>query len=88
MKNIRFDTDGIPRCWNCGAKGFTEKRTFRSKVLGLGVGSLATKKKLKCQRCGEYNDPGNGRPYDGPASRKYRKEWEAEQDYRGSGPER
>lgn len=78
MKDIRIDAEGIPRCWNCGSKGLTEKRTFRSKV-AIGVGSLLTKRKLKCQRCGEYNDTGNGKPYDGPAGRKYRKEYEAEQ---------
>lgn len=78
MKDIRFDETGEPRCWNCGARGFTEKRTARSKV-AFGVGALLTKKKLRCQRCGEYNDTGNGKPYDGPAARKYRKEWEAEQ---------
>jgi hypothetical protein len=77
VKDIRFDADGNARCWNCGAKGLTEKRTFRSKVI-VGFGALLTKKKLKCQRCGEYNDTGNGKPYDGPASRKYRKEYEAE----------
>ena len=37
------------------------------------------KKKLKCQRCGKYNDTGSGKPYDGPAGREYRKEWKAEQ---------
>ena len=36
MKNIRFDVETNPRCWNCGSKGFTEKRTVRSKVMGLG----------------------------------------------------
>ena len=83
MKNIRIDADGTPRCWNCGAKGFTEKRTFRSKVM-VGVGALITKKKMKCQRCGEYNDTGNGQPYDGPDGRKYRKEWQAEQTARNA----
>ncbi len=29
-----------------------------------------TKKKLKCQSCGEYNDTGNAQPYKGPASKK------------------
>jgi hypothetical protein len=52
--------------------------------MGLGVGSLATKKKMRCQRCGKNNDPGNGRPYDGPASRRYRKEWKAEQEQHGT----
>ena len=91
MKDIRIDKDGLPRCWNCGSKGFTEKRTFRAKAVGVATavtvigaplaagGVLATKKKLKCQRCGEYNDTGSGKPYDGPAGRKYRKEWKAEQ---------
>jgi hypothetical protein len=50
MKNMRFDVDGTPRCWNCG----------------------------------KYNDPGNGRPYDGPASRRYRNEWKAEQEQHGT----
>lgn len=65
------------RCWACGSKGLTSKRTFRSKV-AVGVGALLTKKKLKCQRCGEYNDAGNGKPYKGPAKRKYRNEYEQE----------
>jgi DNA-directed RNA polymerase subunit RPC12/RpoP len=78
MRNIRIDSSGSPRCYNCGSKGLTEKRTLRSKAL-IGVGALLTKKKLKCQRCGEYNDAGNGQPYTGPAARKYRKEWELEQ---------
>ena len=77
MKDVRLDQDGELRCWNCGAKGFTEKRTFRSKAL-VGVGALLTKKKLKCQVCGEYNDAGNAQPYVGPAARKYRKAYEAE----------
>ncbi len=81
MNNIRIDADGTPRCWNCGSKALTEKRTFRSKA-AVGVGALLTKKKLKCQRCGEYNDTGNGKPWTGPAARKYRKEWQAEQQQR------
>jgi len=85
MKNIRIDVDGTPRCWNCGSKGLTEKRTFRSKAI-VGVGAMLTKKKLKCQRCGEYNDTGNGKPWDGPASRKYRGEWKAEQAERAANP--
>ena len=78
MKNIRIDDNGVPRCWNCGSMGLTEKRTLRSKAM-VGAGALLTKKKLKCQRCGEYNDTGNGKPYNGPKARKYRKEWEKEQ---------
>lgn len=75
MKDIRVDAEGELRCWNCGNKGLLEKRTFRSKV-AIGVGALLTKKKLKCQTCGEYNDAGNAKPYTGPASRKWRKVWE------------
>lgn len=78
MKNVRVDHDGELRCWNCGAKGFTEKRTLRSKMV-VGVGALMTKKKLKCQTCGEYNDTGNAEPFDGPQGRKYRKQWEDQQ---------
>ena len=74
MKDIRVDSEGEFRCWNCGNKGLLEKRTFRSKML-IGVGALLTKK-LKCQTCGEYNDTGNRKPYDGPESRKWRKQWE------------
>jgi DNA-directed RNA polymerase subunit RPC12/RpoP len=78
MKNVRVDGDGEFRCWNCGSKGLLAKRTFRSKVL-VGVGTMLTKKKLKCQTCGEYNDTGNAQPFDGPASRKWRKRYEKEQ---------
>jgi len=72
MKNVRVDEDGELRCYNCGSKAFTHKRTVRSKLM-VGVGALMTKKKLKCQVCGEYNDPGNAKPYTGPAGRKYQK---------------
>jgi len=77
MKNVCIDKSGDLRCYNCGSKGFTEKRTLRSKVI-IGVGSLLTKKKLKCQVCGEYNDTGNADEYKGPASKKYTKMYEAE----------
>lgn len=82
MKDVRIDEDGATRCWNCGAKNLTPQRTFRSKI-ALGVGAVLTKKKLRCPRCGEYNDVGNGQPYDGPAKRKYRKEYEEEMAKRG-----
>lgn len=72
MKNVRIDDNQELRCWNCGGKGFTEKRTMRSKA-AVGVGALLTKKKLKCQTCGEYNDAGNAQPYTGPEGRKWRK---------------
>ncbi len=78
MKNVRIDENGELRCWNCGGRSFTEKRTMRSKVI-VGVGALLTKKKLKCQICGEYNDAGNAQPFTGPESRKYRKAWEKQQ---------
>ena len=77
MKNVCVDSNGELRCYNCGSKGFTEKRTLRAKML-VGVGALLTKKKLKCQVCGEYNDSGNADPYTGPASKKYRKMYESE----------
>lgn len=78
MKDVRMDGNGDLRCWNCGSKGFKSKRTLRSKAL-VGVGALITKKKLKCETCGEYNDTGNAKPYNGPEARKYRKMYEAEQ---------
>lgn len=72
MQDVRIDDDGNMRCWNCGGKNFRQKRTFRSKVLGGFILSLLTKKKLKCLHCGEYNDVGSAKPYDGPAEHKYR----------------
>lgn len=79
MKDIRIDDQGRQRCWNCGGTNFTHKRTVRSKVVGgtavvmtgglaAAAAPLATKKKLKCQACGEYNDVGSAKPYEGPAS--------------------
>ncbi|MGZ7086013.1 MAG: DUF2510 domain-containing protein [Ilumatobacteraceae bacterium] len=59
-------------------KGLLAKRTFRAKML-VGVGALLTKKKLKCQTCGEYNDTGNAEPFTGPEARKWRKVWEKDQ---------
>lgn len=79
MKHVRVDSDGELRCWNCGNKGLLAKRTLRSKML-VGVGALITKKKLKCQTCGEYNDTGNAQPFTGPEARKWRKAWEKEQE--------
>jgi type II secretory pathway pseudopilin PulG len=83
VKDIRVDSEGEFRCWNCGNKGLLEKRTFRAKML-VGVGALLTKKKLKCQTCGEYNDTGNAKPYEGPESRKWRKVWEKSQEAKGA----
>ena len=31
LPSVRGD-NGVPRCWNCGSKGLTEKRTLRSKA--------------------------------------------------------
>jgi len=86
MKNVRIDDNHELRCWNCGGKAFQEKRTGRSKVL-VGVGTLATKRKLKCQTCSEYNVPGNAKPYTGPEGRKYRKQWDKQQATQTSVPQ-
>lgn len=77
MNPIRFDEDGVPRCWCCGAKAFHAKRTFGAKAT-LGVGALLTKKKMKCLRCNKYNTVGSGQPYEGPVSSKYKDEYERE----------
>jgi hypothetical protein len=74
MKDVRIDTTGQLRCWNCGSVGFKSKRTLRSKML-VGVGTLVTKKKLKCEACGEYNDTGGAKPYKGPASQRLGKKY-------------
>jgi hypothetical protein len=79
MKDIRIDSNGDQRCWKCGGRHFTHKRTARSKVLGVTTGlatfgaaglvtTLATHKKLQCQSCGEYNDTGSAMPYSDAAS--------------------
>jgi hypothetical protein len=81
VKDIRVDEDGNLRCWKCGGKNFTQKRTFRAKAtavsagaltlgIGAGVAALGTKKKLQCQACHEYNDVGSAKPWDGPANQK------------------
>jgi Short C-terminal domain len=43
--------------------------------VAVGVGALLTKKKLKCNACGEYNDTGNAKPYKGPASTRLGKKF-------------
>ena len=85
VKDVRVDGDGALRCWNCGTRSLLAKRTFRSKML-VGVGALLTKKKLKCQTCGEYNDTGNAQPFAGPEARKWRKVWEKEQARKSAAP--
>lgn len=69
-----MDTAGVLRCWKCGSAAFKSKRTLRSKM-AVGVGALVTKKKLKCEACGEYNDTGNAKPYKGPASSRLGKKY-------------
>ncbi len=70
MRNVLIDANGDPKCWNCGSRAFTNKRTFRAKAIGGAaavstfglagaVAPLATKKKLLCQACGKYNDVGS-----------------------------
>ena len=82
MEDVRVDSEGNLRCWKCGGKNFREKRTGRSKVVGtvsaltvVGVvvgaaGVLATKKKLYCIQCGEYNQVGNAKPFEGQSGGK------------------
>lgn len=77
MNDVRVDDDGNLRCWNCGGKNFLNKRTGRAHIIGYltaTVGAFATKKKLKCQQCGEYNQVGDAKPFDGPADPKRRAE--------------
>jgi hypothetical protein len=97
VQDIRIDDEGNQRCWNCGGKNFTEKRTLRSKVAvgtatvltgGVAlVGLAAVHKKLKCQNCGEYNQTGDAKPYEGPADRKWWKRYEDEQAAKHQGTE-
>lgn len=73
VNNIQVDDDGELRCWSCGGRHFTEKRTFRAKAIGVtaamttvgiaAAGILGTKKKLRCKLCGVYNDVGSADPY-------------------------
>lgn len=41
----------------------------------VGVGALMTKKKLKCNACGEYNQTGSAKPYKGPKSKRLGKKY-------------
>ena len=66
MKDICVDEDGNLRCASCGGKNFHGRRTARAHVIGyvtVGVGALATQKKLRCQECGAYNKQGNAQPW-------------------------
>jgi hypothetical protein len=80
VQDVRVDQTGKQRCWNCGGFNFTSQRTTRSKV-AFGVGALLANPKLRCVRCGEYNDTGSAKPYAGPSSRnrQYQAEWADEQ---------
>ena len=75
MSNIRYDSNGEMRCYWCGFRHFTHKRTFASKAT-LGVGALLTGKKAKCQRCNQYNNLGKreavARPAIGQIPRRVR----------------
>ena len=66
MEDIRVDDDGNLRCASCGGKNFHGRRTARAHVIGyvtVGIGALATQKKLRCQECGAYNKQGNAQPW-------------------------
>ena len=73
MEDIRVDDDGNLRCASCGGKNFHGRRTARAHVIGyvtVGVGALATQKKLRCQACGAYNKQGNAKPWREPGEAK------------------
>ncbi|GAA3963095.1 hypothetical protein [Gordonia caeni] len=76
MKDIQVDEAGELRCATCGGKNFTERRTNRARlgggaagVLTFGVAGAAapllTKKKLRCQACGAFNQTGNAQRFTG-----------------------
>ncbi|WLP90260.1 hypothetical protein [Gordonia sp. NB41Y] len=80
MDDIQIDDAGNLRCSHCGGRNFSEKRTRRSKVIGVSAGvatvgiagaaaPLVAKKKLYCQACGTYNKMGNAQPYSPKASK-------------------
>ncbi|MBI2692614.1 MAG: SHOCT domain-containing protein [Solirubrobacterales bacterium] len=66
MKRTYVDADGNVTCPKCGAKNsFTSKRSGKAKVLGVatvGVGAVATVKRLQCQGCGTYLKTGGSPP--------------------------
>lgn len=66
MKDIQVDENGDLRCATCGGKHFQDRRTGTAHVVGfvtVGIGALATRKKLRCKLCGAYNRQGNAQPY-------------------------
>ena len=74
VQDIRIDKDGNLRCASCGGKNFHGRRTARAHVIGyvtVGVGALATQKKLRCQACGAYNKQGNAQPWREPGEAKF-----------------
>jgi len=66
VEDIRVDDEGNLRCASCGGKNFHGRRTARAHIIGwvtVGVGALATQKRLRCQQCGAYNKQGNAKPW-------------------------
>lgn len=57
MKNVIVGEQGMLHCAYCNATRFLDKRPFLHKA-ALGIGVLATSKKLKCVACGKYNMTG------------------------------
>ncbi|AZV00668.1 hypothetical protein SEA_ENALISNAILO_17 [Gordonia phage EnalisNailo] len=39
MQDVQVDSDGAFRCWNCGGKNLSAKRTRRAKVTGTAAGA-------------------------------------------------
>ena len=60
MKSTQTHADGSVHCPKCNATSFTAQRTKKVKV-GLGLTSLVTAPKLRCNGCGEYLKPGSSR---------------------------
>lgn len=66
MKDIQVDENGDLRCASCGGRHFHDRRTTRAHIVGwttVGIGALATRKKLRCKLCGAYNKQGNAQPF-------------------------
>jgi len=62
MRFVGLDKQGNQHCWKCGGQVFTQERMTRVSVV-LGVRSIFTTQKLRCARCGEYNDVGSAMEY-------------------------
>lgn len=59
MKSVQIDKDNQLHCWKCGSTALTSGRTTRSKV-AFGIAVLLTAPKLRCQKCGEWNNNKKG----------------------------